>query len=317
MDHDLAYRALDTGDTDVVDLYSTDAEIRHHGLLVLEDDLRHFPAYRAIYVFRQDLEARAPAAVAALRAVGGRIERPAMIAMNAAAKIDRRPEALVASEFVATLVDAPSTARVDDRWSRLRRATVEHLLLCVAALGIALPLAIPLGLLAARRPRFGRLVLGATGIVQTIPSLALLVFLLPWLGLGEAPAIAALAMYALLPIVRSTHAGVTGIPVGLTESAEVLGLPPAFRLLRIDLALAMPSVLAGLQIAAVTTVGTATLGALVGAGGYGQAILTGIRLDRVDLILEGAIPAAALAVVVLGLFEVLERTLVPRGLRPR
>lgn len=122
----------------------------------------------------------------------------------------------------------------------------------------------------------------------------------------------ALVLYALLPIVRNTYTGLTSIPMGLHESATMLGLPWWFRLTRIELALALPSILAGLQIAAVTTVGTATLGALVGAGGYGQPILTGIRLSRTDLVLEGAVPAAALAIVVLVGFELAERLLLPR-----
>ncbi len=315
MDHDLAYRALADGTVDLVDLYSTDAEIRHYGLRVLRDDLHHFPAYRAVFVYRADLEARAPAAVAALRGFAGKIDEATMIRMNAAAKIDRRPERAIAAELVGEVLGTTIVSHEESRTDRLLRATWQHVGLSAAALGLAIPLAIPLGFVAAKRRRLGRFLLGFTGIVQTLPSLALLVFLLPWLGLGAAPAIAALALYALLPIVRSTHAGVTGIAAGLRESAEVLGLPFWYRVLRIELPLAMPSILAGLQIAAVTTVGTATLGALVGAGGFGQAILTGIRLDRTDLILEGAIPAALLAVATLGLFELAERRLVPRGLR--
>jgi osmoprotectant transport system permease protein len=315
MDHDLAYRALADGTVDLVDLYSTDAEIRHYGLRVLRDDLRHFPAYRAVFVYRADLETRAPRVVEALRAFSGKIDEATMIRMNAAAKIDRRPERAVAAELVGSVVGQKVATHEETRRERLMRATWQHLGLSAAALALAIPVAVPLGFVAAKRRRLGRFLLGFTGIVQTLPSLALLVFLLPWLGLGAAPAIAALALYALLPIVRSTHSGVTGIAAGLRESAEVLGLPPWYRVLRIELPLALPSILAGLQIAAVTTVGTATLGALVGAGGYGQAILTGIRLDRMDLILEGAIPAALLAIVTLGVFEVLERRLVPRGLR--
>ena len=315
MDHDLAYRALADGAVDLIDLYSTDAEIRHYDLRVLRDDLKHFPAYRAVFVYRADLETRAPAAIAALRLLSGTIDEPTMIGMNAAAKLHRRPERAVAAELLSKVVGAPVTTQEEGRGERLLRATWQHLGLSAAALGLAIPLAVPLGFIAAKRRRLGRFLLGFTGIVQTLPSLALLVFLLPWLGLGAAPAIAALALYALLPIVRSTHAGVTGIPAGLRESAEVLGLPTWYRVLRIEVPLALPSILAGLQIAAVTTVGTATLGALVGAGGYGQAILTGIRLDRMDLILEGAVPSALLAVATLGLFELLERHVVPRGLR--
>ncbi len=160
----------------------------------------------------------------------------------------------------------------------------------------------------------GGVVVGVADL-QTIPSLALLVFMIPLLGIGAAPAIGALFLYGLLPIVRNTHAGLLGIPVGLRESAQALGLPPRARFFRIELPLATPSILAGIKTSAVINVGTATLGALIGAGGYGEPILTGIRLDDQALILSGAIPAALLALLVQGLFELCERYLVPRGLR--
>jgi osmoprotectant transport system permease protein len=179
----------------------------------------------------------------------------------------------------------------------------------------AIALAIPLGVLAARRPRLGQAVLGLSSIIQTVPSLALLVVMIPLLGIGSKPAIAALFLYSLLPIVRNTAAGLGGIPWEVRESAEALGLPPRARLWRIELPMAAPSILAGIQTAAVINVGTATLGALIGAGGYGQPILTGIRLDDTGLILQGAVPAAVLALLVSGLFELVERWVVPRGLR--
>jgi len=142
-----------------------------------------------------------------------------------------------------------------------------------------------------------------------------LVLMIPLLGIGAKPAIAALFLYGLLPVVRNTHAGLTGIPGELREAAEALGLSPMARLLHIELPLASPSILAGIQTSAVICVGTATLGALVGAGGFGQPILTGIRLDNVGLLLEGAVPAALLALVVQGSFELLGRLVIPRGLR--
>jgi osmoprotectant transport system permease protein len=141
-------------------------------------------------------------------------------------------------------------------------------------------------------------VLGLTGAIQTIPALALLVFMIPWFGIGAWPAIAALFLYSLLPIVRNTHLGLRAIPGDVRESAIVLGLPAAARLRLVELPLAAPSMLAGVKTAAVINIGTATLGALIGAGGYGEPILTGIRLDDMELILEGAVPAALLALLV-------------------
>jgi osmoprotectant transport system permease protein len=168
---------------------------------------------------------------------------------------------------------------------------------------------------ASRNRNLARVILAVSSVLQTIPSLALLVFMIPLFGIGEPPAIAALFLYSLLPIVRNTHAGLTGIDRGLLESAEVLGLRPEARLRLIELPLASPSILAGIKTAAVINVGTATLGALIGAGGYGQPILTGIRLSDEGLILEGAIPAALLALLCQWGFDLAERVIVPRGLR--
>jgi osmoprotectant transport system permease protein len=238
-----------------------------------------------------------------------------MIDMNARAKLDRVPEARVAADFVNAKLGLAVTHVDESVASRLVRHGVEHLVLVAISLVLALLIGIPLGILAARRPTLGHGILAATGLLQTIPSLALLVFLIPRLGIGAPPAIAALFVYSLLPIVRNTHAGLTGIAPGVRESAAALGLSPWARLRLVDLPIASPTMLAGIKTAAVINVGTATLGALVGAGGYGQPILTGIRLADTGLILEGAIPAAALALLVQGVFEIAERLLVPRGLR--
>jgi osmoprotectant transport system permease protein len=174
---------------------------------------------------------------------------------------------------------------------------------------------VPLGIVAAKRARLGQIVLGVTGIIQTIPALALLVVMIPLFGIGTRPAIVALFLYSLLPIVRNTAAGLSGIAPELRESARALGLSPGARLRLVELPLALPSILAGVKTSAVINVGTATLGALIGAGGYGQPILTGIRLDDAGLILQGALPAAGLALAAQGLFEAAERWAVPRGLR--
>jgi osmoprotectant transport system permease protein len=238
-----------------------------------------------------------------------------MVRMNAEAKIEGRSEAEVAARFLGEKLDIVSEPPASDALSRLLRHTGEHLVLVSLSLALAIVVALPLGVFAARRPRTGQVVLGVTGVLQTIPSLALLVFMIPLLGIGSAPAIAALFFYSLLPIVRNTCSGLRDIPGPLLESAEALGLPHRFRLLRIELPLAARSILAGIKTAAVINVGTATLGALVGAGGLGQPILTGIRRNDVGTILLGAVPAALLALLVQGLFELLERRLVSPGLR--
>ena len=184
-------------------------------------------------------------------------------------------------------------------------------------------IAIPLGIWAAKRPALGQLILGLVGSFQTIPSIALLVLLMApvatlgfsSIGTGSMTAVIALLLYSLLPIVRNTYTGLRDIRQPLRESALALGLSSPFRLLKIELPLASPTILAGVKTSAVMNIGFATLGALIGAGGYGQPILSGIRRNDVGLIMEGALPAAVLALAVQGLFELAERFLVPKGLR--
>jgi osmoprotectant transport system permease protein len=317
VDHDLAYRGLQQGAIDVVDLYATDAEIRYYELRTLTDDREHFPSYRAVMLWRDDLARRAPAAAAALARLEGRIDARDMTAMNARAKLDRVPEARVAADWAAGALGLHvATSGDETRAMRIWRRTQEHLLLVGVSLLLAVLVALPLGIAAARNPRLGALVLGVVGVVQTIPSLALLVFMIPILGIGSPPAFVALFLYGLLPVVRNTATGLRAIPPELVDSARALGLPPGAVLRLVELPMASPAILAGIKTSAVINVGTATLGALIGAGGYGQPIVTGIRLDNVGLILEGAIPAALLALAVQSVFDLGERFLVPRGLRP-
>ena len=315
LDHDLAYRAIESGSIDAIDLYSTGAEIRFYGLRALRDDLGHFSAYQAVLLYRDDLAARAPDVLSALAGLDGAIDEGTMIAMNARAKLDLVPEARVAGDFLAERLGVVATVEVEGFGERLLGNLGSHLWLVSVSLLAAIAIAVPLGVMAARLPRLGQVILAAVGVVQTIPSLALFVFMIPLLGIGALPAIAALFLYSLLPIVRNTHAGLTSIPGPLLESAAALGLPPGARLRSVELPLASPSIIAGIKTSAVINVGTATLAALIGAQGFGQPILTGIRLADNQLIMEGAVPAAVLALAVQGLFDLLERRLVPHGLR--
>jgi len=321
LDHELAYRGLRSGSLDVVDLYSTDPEIEAEDLVVLEDDLHHFPEYRAVLLLRADLEGRHPGAMSALRRLTGQIDVQTMRTLNARARIERVAEPVLASSFLRSSLGLEQgagrlgTPAEPGLVRRLLDRLGEHLRLVGVALALSILVALPLGILAARRPRLGQAILAAVGVLQTIPSLALLVLMIPLLGIGTLPAIAALFLYGLLPIVRNTHAGLTGIAPDLRESADALGLPRWARLWRVELPLASPSIVAGVKTSAVIAVGTATLGALVGAGGFGQPILTGIRLADTRLLLEGALPAAALALAVQALLDGVERLVVPRGLR--
>jgi osmoprotectant transport system permease protein len=315
LDHELAYRGLVNGTLDATDLYSTDAKIRQYDLQVLGDDLQFFPAYQAVLLYRRDLQDRAPAVLAAILKLEGAISEADMVDMNARVDLDKVSEEQVAADFLSKHFALDVQAAVEGSLHRFLRVTAEHLFLVAISLGAAILIAVPLGILAAKWSAFGQFILASAGMIQTIPSMALLVFMISLLGIGAAPAIAALFLYSLLPIVRNTYTGLNGIPVQVRESAEALGLSAAARLRLIDLPLASRTILAGIKTAAVINVGTATLGGFIGAGGYGEVIFAGIRKADNTMTLQGAIPAALLALAVQGLFELAERGLVPRGLR--
>ncbi|MFB6278044.1 MAG: glycine betaine ABC transporter substrate-binding protein [Salinibacter sp.] len=315
VDHDVAYQGLRSGQIDVMDLYSTDAKIERYDLRVLRDDKAHFPSYEALFLYRRDLTTRAPAAVAALKQLEGRIPADTMRALNAQSQIDQTDESTVAAAFVNRTFNLDATADVATRWERLGRYTADHLTLVSISLGLAILFGIPLGIVAAKRRVLGPGILAIVGIIYTIPALALLAIMVPPLGLGRVPAVTALALYSLLPIVWTTYTGLKDISGPMRESAEALGLSAGAQLWRVELPLAGRSILAGLKIAVIINIGAATLGALIGAGGYGQPIITGIRRANLTLILEGTVPAAVLTVIALGLLEGLERLLLPRSMQ--
>lgn len=307
LDHDLAYRGLEAGNIDVIDLYSTDAEIEYYDLKVLADDRGFFPEYEAVFLYRLELEKSKPKAVSLLKRLEGSITEPMMVAMNAEVKLSGKNDNEVAASFLNKHFSLETEFKEETLWNRLLKNTAGHLYLVGISLGLAIIFAIPLGIIAAKFEAMESTIIGFVGILQTIPSLALLVFMIPLLGIGSVPAMAALFLYSLLPIVRNTHSGITNISEPIKESAYALGLPNSVILKKIELPLALPTILAGIKTSAVINVGTATLGALIGAGGYGQPILTGIRLDSTALILEGAIPAAVLALLVQGFFDLVEK----------
>jgi len=323
LDHGLAYEAIAAEQIDVMDIYSTDAKIAKYKLRVLEDDKRYFPEYEALLVYRLDVPERFPKAWAALAGLQGRIDERRMIAMNAAAELEGKAFSAIAQEFLTEQGGAAAPRAVSgvsiaekllgsDFW----RLTREHLILVFVSLAAGVLIAIPLGVWAARSPVAAAPILAAVGVIQTVPSLALLAFLIPILGtIGTLPALVALFLYSLLPIVRNTHSGLTDIAPHLKESARALGLPAGAQLRLVELPLAARPVLAGIKTSAVINVGTATIAAFIGAGGYGERIVTGLALNDHALLLAGAIPAAVLALLTQALFDLADRWLVPAGLR--
>ena len=323
LDHGLAYEASASGQVDLIDVYSTDAKLAKYQLRVLTDDLGFFPKYDAVLLYRLDLPRRAPRTWEALIGLEGRISSRQMIAMNAEAELAGMPFSRVAEGFLggsaARNLAAPGEGRTfistlvgADFW----RLTGQHLLLVFASLGLSIVAGVPLGIWAARSPRASGWILGSVGMLQTIPSLALLAFLITLMDtIGTVPAIIALFLYALLPIVRSTASGLADIAQPLRESAQALGLPGGARLRLIELPLAARSILAGIKTSAVINVGTATIAAFVGAGGYGERIVAGLAVNDNMMLLAGAVPAALMAIVMQLGFDVLDRWLIPAGLR--
>jgi osmoprotectant transport system permease protein len=233
-----------------------------------------------------------------------------MIRLNGRAELDRVEFAAVAGEFLG----ARANAAPRSLWSAVfapdfARLALEHVTLVFASLAAAVAAGVPMGVAAARVRALTQPVLATAGLLQTIPSLALLAFLIPLTGIGTWPALVALFLYALLPIARNTHAGLTGVPAGLRQAALALGLTPRQSLGRIELPLALPTILAGVKTSAVVNVGTATIAAFVGAGGFGERIAQGLAVNDHTLLVAGALPAAALALAVHAAFELTERWL--------
>jgi len=319
VDHDLGYQALASGAIDAKEVYTTDAKIEDMGLVVLADDIGHFPRYDAVWVYRTDLPQRMPGAMTAIEALTGVLDERAMSALNAQVDIDARTEAVVARGFLDGVQAGGGLTlgeRVRQASADVPAKTLEHALLVVASMLLAVAAAVPLGVLAARSRPLEQIVLGGSGILQTIPSLGLLALLVSVLALlGAVPTVIALFVYSLLPIVRNTHAGLTQIPQSVRDSARSLGLPRGRMLWDVELPLAMPSIFAGIKTAVVINVGTAVLGGFIAAGGYGEPILAGIRRMDTVLILSGMIPAAFMAVMLTLGLDAFERVVSPLGRR--
>lgn len=312
IDHALGYAALNNGSIDVKDAYSTDAKIAEYDLVALEDDLQFFPRYDAVFLYRVSLP---ESTITVLRKLEGTLDQTRMLRLNAEA--ERTRDYGKAANLYFQGGTESTFAGGESFWHKLGRWTLRHLELAGFSLLLAVIAGIPLGIVASRGGPAGHAILGFASVVQTIPSLALLALLvpLPFFGISVRTAIAALFLYGLLPIVRNTATGLQDIPRGLRESAIALGLSPMTRLWQIYMPMASRSILAGIKTSAVINVGTATLAALIGAGGLGEPILSGLNLNDHVTILEGAIPAALLALLVQWGFDLLDRVLIPKGLR--
>lgn len=328
LEHALGYRAVSGDVIQAKDVYGTDANINQFKIRVLDDNLDFFPEYSCVVLYRADLKERAPEFVKAVHRLEGKIDTDSMIEMNTMVDVKDATVHRVANNFLATQLKVGQVIPEPTQFesvvatvARILRSTLQHLLMVVISLALAIVVAVPLGVVAAKRPDLEHVILTSAEVIQTIPGLALLVMLIGPLGLiglntvGPIPAIIALFLYSLLPIIRNTFTGIHDIPNSMRESADALGLTPSARLWQIELPLASRLILAGIKTTAVINVGYATLGGLIGAGGYGEPILQGLYRNSTPKMLEGAIPAALLALAVKSLFEFSERFVVPKGLR--
>ena len=331
LDHGLAYEAIRARQIDVMDAYGTDSKLLRDRLVVLQDDLNFFPTYDALLLYRSDVPTRFASTWKVLSALQNTISQQAMGELNARAEVDGQSFAAVARDFLqqqaqgdkklTTNISGAASERVSTRQSFMHvlfgsdfwRLCAQHLFLVVVSLLLAVAAGIPLGVLSFYRPGVGQVVLSVTSVIQTIPSLALLAFLISLFGLiGTIPAIVALFLYALLPIIQSTHAGLSEISPSMRQAATALGLGARDQLWFIELPLSRTMILSGIKVAAVTSVGTATIAAFVGAGGFGERIAQGLALNNTTMLLAGAIPSAALALLIQGGFFIFERRLANR-----
>jgi osmoprotectant transport system permease protein len=312
MEHSLSYEAISNGSANVIDVYSTDAKIEKLNLKVLEDDLSYFPAYEAVWVARKEFVDKYPAVWMNLSKLKGSITPEMMIHMNSEADLEKQSFKNIASAFLGNKID-----ETDHTYERIWLRTKEHLVLVGSALLFSFLVGIPLGILTGKSRQLGHIILTMSAVIQTIPSLALLCFLIPIFGIGTFPALVALCLYSLLPVVTNTSEGIRGIAQSHLENAKALGLSSFESLHKIILPLAAPLILAGLKTATLVTIGTATLAALIGAGGYGAEIVTGLALNDNTTILQGAIPAALMALATQVLFAIIESLVISKGLRKK
>ncbi len=312
MEHSLSFQAIDQNIVDLIDVYSTDAKIKKLHLRLLDDNHHYFPVYQAVWVARQSFVDLHPREWQALKGLEGKINEQTMLDMNAQADIQKIGFKQIAAQFLGAA--APES---EGLWSGVMHRTREHLWLVGVSLLFSVLVGIPLGVMAVRFHAAGQAILLSSALIQTVPSLALLCFLIPVFGVGTKPALAALCLYSLLPVVLNTFTGIRAVNPIHVENARAFGLNRRQILFRVVLPLSSPTLLAGIKTATIVSIGTATLAALVGAGGYGAPIVSGLSLNDVPTILTGAIPAALMALVAHGAFELLGIVLIPAGLRRR
>lgn len=311
IDHGLAYQALAEKQIDVTDAYSTDGRLQSYGFTLLKDDQHFFPPYDAVPIFRKEYVQQHPEVLRIINQLANSLDEKKMQSLNYRFEVDRIPLATVAYDFLSEKGMAKHQAGISARHPVLRQ-TLEHIRLTFLATFLAILLAVPLAIYLSDKKRAAGFALAVTGILQTIPSLALLGFMIPLFGIGFTPAVIALFLYALLPILRNTYTGLQSTDPLLIQAAQGMGMTHWQILRQVRLPLAMDVIMAGIRTALIINIGTATLAAFIGAGGLGESIITGITLNDHNMILRGAIPAALLALIADQGMAMVERAVKPR-----
>jgi osmoprotectant transport system permease protein len=328
MQQALKYQAAAEREIDCLDVYTTDGRLLLADLVVLADDQDFFPPYSAAPLARADTLRRHPEMGNALATIANAFDETRMRELNFRVQEGGESIESVARDALEALGLPPASAAGEAEtpgpslpgylWSHrtvLGRQSLRHLQLTVLALGLGILVAVPLGMALERRREWAEPVIRLVGVTQTIPSIAILAFMIPLLGIGFRPALTALWIYSLFPILRNTFTGLRDASPDAVAAGHALGMTGRQLLLWIRLPLAVPLILAGVRTSAVLIVGTATLAAFIGAGGLGEPIVAGLQLADSRMILSGAIPAALLAVAVDLALGLVERGLTPRGVR--
>jgi len=322
MDPGLTYLAARQGRADVIDGFSTDGRIPAFHLVILEDDRHFFPPYQGCPFVREDALKRFPELRRVLNGLAGKISGEDMQKMNYGVDQLGLSYREVASSFLSrhglTGRTQGEPAVTDSFWGLLLRRktdllilTAQHIKLTAIAVSLAILIAVPLGIVMSRFGNLANPIMQVVNVIQTLPSLALLGFMVPLFGIGIVPAIIALFLYALLPIVSNTYTGLKQVDPALLEAARAMGMKDHQILIRVELPLALNVIMAGVRTSTVLNVGTATLAAFIGAGGLGAFILRGIAMSNNNLILVGAIPVSILAILADWILKRLELAFVP------
>lgn len=313
MEHGLVYKSIQSGDIDVTDAYSTDGNLIKYNLMLLKDDKSFFPPYYAAPIIRKDMLDKYPKIKDIISEL--KINDKEIIDLNYKVEVKGESFNQVAKNFLIDKKLIQGEKSNNQREIPIVKLLLEHITLTLIATLMSIIIGLPLGLLISKYQFLSNPVLSIAGVIQTLPSLAILGFMIPLFGIGKPPAIAALFLYGLLPIIRNTYTGLTSVDASLKEAGKGMGMTPLQIMFMLELPLSTKIIMAGIRTATVINIGTATLAAFIGAGGLGELIVTGLSLNDNNIILWGAIPAALLALVVDFILAALEKAIEPKGLK--